>query len=294
MGSRVRKVVRTAEHVTDTVMHTHGSSGRRHAAEPGAAQGVGARGRIGGSADHAWQRVGQDPDALRRDHGDDRGHPGGVGGLHQVGQRVHAARRGQRGGQSDREVGVVHHAHGLDRPVATGLLVAIARDAPHRRHLAARVGGGHGQDRDLGPQRDRLRQAGGRATAHADQQVGSGALGHRHGLPDQVVRHVGDGAVEAGRGPPRERAGHDVDVARAAPVADHQDPLAAEPFRLIGYAGQAAGREDDATAGLFVLEVGRHRVRHRAPPARPRRPATPVRARTTPRARGRSTAACPA
>ena len=188
--------------------------------------------------------VAQRPDPFGRERGVDRV---GLGRPHRVDavrERVQARGDADRDREGEGEGGVVdddlrQHA----RVGAGGLAVALGQ-APHRGRLGARVGGGHGDDRQAGGQGDRLRQAGGGAAADADDRVDvvlcrrfPGAGGHF----DRDVHHHVVVAEQDAQVPGEGAGGVHLPVGR-----DHHDPAGAEGGDLVLEAGGGlAGAEAD-------------------------------------------------
>ena len=184
------------------------------------------------------------PDAFGGECGVDRV---GLGRPHRVDavrERVQARGDADRDREGEGEGGVVDDDLRQHARVGAGGLAVAFGQAPHRGRLRARVGGGHGDDRQAGGQGDRLRQAGGGAAADADDRVDvvccggfAGAGGHL----DRDVHHHVVVAEQDAQVPGKGVGGVHLPLGR-----DHHDPAGAEVGDLVLEAGGGlAGAEAD-------------------------------------------------
>ena len=219
---------------------------RRRAARP--------RVEVVGPVHHDRQRAGDRADGLEGQRGRDRVVTRRVHALDRVGEGVERRRPRHLRREDDGELGVVDDADRLDDRVATGLLVAIARQPVDRGLLAAGVGGRDGHDRQPVGESDRLGEPGGRSPAHTDDDVGATLVDEGTGSLGQLDRHVLHELVPPPGEPGAEHGGQLVADLRCRPRDQHR-PLRSEPVDLVGDDGPPTGSEDHPLRLGLIDEV---------------------------------------
>lgn len=151
-----------------------------------------------------------------------------------MGDGVHAAGRGQPGGQGEGEVGVVEDADRQHAGVAAGALGAAVGDAPDGGHLRAGVGGGDGDHGQGVLQRDGLAQADRGAAADGDAAVGADLGGEFSGAVGGLDRDVHAGFGQHGGGAVAECVGDQLAGGFLFGGTEHEHAGEAEGGDLVG------------------------------------------------------------
>ena len=242
----MRQIEAAAQRVAQLVVQPHGHAAQHGAAEPGAVQRVAARGQVVRVGLQRRQRGGAGANAF---FGHQRHHRVAVvrvQAFSRVGDGIERARHGHGIGQRERELGVVDHRARHHTQVAPCPLDAAFGDAVDRRHLAAGVGGGDGDDGQPAVQRDGLAQPRGAAAADRHGAVGAQPLRLGARLAGGFQRHVHGGpGKQAGAAVAQQRQ-HLLGRRGLFGRAQHQRAARAQAFDLGAHLLQAAGAEDHA------------------------------------------------
>ncbi len=254
----MRQVEAAAQRMAELVMQPHRHRAQRRAGEPGAVERVAARLDVLGLAHDDGERPRQRAQALRRHQRGDGVGVLGIERLDAMGDGVHARRARHLRRQPHREIGIVDHDARLRLGVARGALQPALGHAVDRRHLRARIGRGHGDDGQLGVDRDRLGEADGRAAADRDDAVGGDAARRLARGARRLGRHMhhrlgmdaGGGDAEAAR-----RLVGELALARRR---QHQRALGAERLHFVGEPVDGAGAEHHARGKQVIDETAHH------------------------------------
>ena len=202
---------------------------------------------------HRGQSAGQRPGALQHERGVHRVGPRRPQRVDTVREGVQPARHGESHGQVEGQLRVVDDGARQDAYVDAGRLAPVVGQAPDRGRLAPGVGGRHREDGHAGRERDRLRGAGGRTAADAQQQVRAGLGGPPAGRLGDPQRHVHPHVVDDAGG--RQPLGEPVRQRAGGAGGHQQHPLGAEELHLGDEAfPRGAGAENHPLAVTLVVE----------------------------------------